>query len=151
MVVDIGLWTIDIMPVIDKRPDDSRCSSVTKGLITCMRDIERSFSKSSYGGEIHETDIEYYVMHGTLPNAPESLIDTIDKHLQEYADMVLRVLREQGENVNTTPIIFVGGGAGVMKRYCSHKIPIIQYNLDVKANAKGYAMLARIAQRNAKR
>ena len=39
LVVDIGSWTIDIMPVINKSPDESKCVTVPRGLITCMRRI----------------------------------------------------------------------------------------------------------------
>ena len=37
LIVDIGSWTIDIMPVVDKVPDESKCVTIPKGLITCMR------------------------------------------------------------------------------------------------------------------
>ena len=36
LIVDIGSWTIDIMPVINKSPDESKCVTIPKGLITCM-------------------------------------------------------------------------------------------------------------------
>ena len=39
LIVDIGSWTIDIMPVINKSPDESKCVTIPKGLITCMRSI----------------------------------------------------------------------------------------------------------------
>lgn len=40
VVVDIGSWTIDIMPIEDKSPDESRCRTVYEGLLTCMRTIK---------------------------------------------------------------------------------------------------------------
>ena len=40
------------------------------------------------------------------------------------------------------PIVFVGGGAVVMKNFGSHDAKNISYNLDVKANARGYEQLA---------
>ena len=33
LIVDIGSWTIDIMPVINKSPDESKCVTIPKGLI----------------------------------------------------------------------------------------------------------------------
>ena len=65
--------------------------------------------------------------------------------------MIIRSLKELEINVQTTPIIIVGGGASVVKNYCSVKLPNIEYKLDVKANAKGYEMMARIALRNSRR
>lgn len=43
--------------------------------------------------------------------------------------------------MDLTQIIFVGGGAGVMKRFGSFGQGNIQYIEDVRANAKGYEML----------
>ena len=43
--------------------------------------------------------------------------------------------------MDLTQIIFVGGGAGVMKRFGGLEQKNIQYIEDVKANAKGYEML----------
>ena len=47
-----------------------------------------------------------------------------------------------GYNMELTPIIFVGGGAGVMKRYGDLHQSNITYIEDICANAKGYATLA---------
>lgn len=43
--------------------------------------------------------------------------------------------------MDLTQIIFVGGGAGVMKRFGNLEQGNIRYIEDVKANAKGYEML----------
>ena len=43
--------------------------------------------------------------------------------------------------MDLTQIIFVGGGASVMKRFGGLEQKNIQYIEDVKANAKGYEML----------
>lgn len=39
VIVDIGSWTIDIMPVINQIPDEANCKTIPRGLITCIRDI----------------------------------------------------------------------------------------------------------------
>lgn len=150
VVVDIGSWTIDIMPVINKKPDDRRCNSLPHGLITCMRDINRDCVKN-FNYEIEEADIEHYIRHRHLNNVPEEVLKLMDRYLMNYADMIIRSLKELEINVQTTPIIIVGGGASVIKNYCSVKLPNIDYKLDIKANAKGYEMMARIALKNARR
>lgn len=150
VVVDIGSWTIDIMPVINKKPDDRRCNSLPHGLITCMRDINRDCVKN-FNYEIEEADIEHYIRHRHLNNVPEEVLKLMDRYLMNYADMIIRSLKELEINVQTTPIIIVGGGASVVKNYCSVKLPNIDYKLDIKANAKGYEMMARIALKNARR
>lgn len=150
VVVDIGSWTIDIMPVINKKPDDRRCNSLPHGLITCMRDINRDCVKN-FNYELEEADIEHYIRHRQLNNVPEEVLKLMDRYLMNYADMIIRSLKELEINVQTTPIIIVGGGASVVKNYCSVKLPNIDYKLDIKANAKGYEMMARIALKNARR
>lgn len=46
------------------------------------------------------------------------------------------------------PVYFVGGGAVVMRNFGEHQGNNIHYVLDVKANAKGFEMMARIALRS---
>lgn len=150
VVVDIGSWTIDIMPVINKKPDDRRCNSLPHGLITCMRDINRDCVKN-FNYELEEADIEHYIRHRQLNNVPEEVLKLMDRYLMNYADMIIHSLKELEINVQTTPIIIVGGGASVVKNYCSVKLPNIDYKLDIKANAKRYEMMARIALKNARR
>lgn len=46
LIVDIGSWTIDIMPVINKSPDESKCVTIPKGL---MPDIEKFITDNDLG------------------------------------------------------------------------------------------------------
>ena len=41
IVVDIGSWTIDIFPIVNKRPDDANANTISEGLIPCMRLINK--------------------------------------------------------------------------------------------------------------
>ena len=51
---------------------------------------------------------------------------------------------EHGYNLEVTECVFVGGGAGVVKRYVKYSGKNIHYIDDVKANAKGYEFLGKI-------
>ena len=55
------------------------------------------------------------------------------------------------EWLKTTPIVFVGGGAVVMKNFGNHDAKNISYNLDVKANARGYEQLATMGLKSTRR
>lgn len=142
VVIDIGSWTVDIMPVVGKRPDDARCNSLPHGLITCMKDINRACIKQ-FNFEMDEMDIEHYIRYHQLSNQPERVVGLVDQKLREYAEAVYRSLKEQGINVQSTPIIFVGGGAVLMKTYCEGWGTNVRYKLDVKANARGYEAMAK--------
>lgn len=89
--------------------------------------------------EIPEEDITDYIK-GISVN--DEFIPIIEKGLQEYADNVEAKLREIKVDLKHENIIYVGGGAGVMKKFGRTKGRNIQYVTDVKANAIGYRYLA---------
>ena len=63
LIVDIGSWTIDIMPVINKSPDESKCVTIPKGLITCMRSINEQCVRQ-LNGEVDESEIQNIMRYG---------------------------------------------------------------------------------------
>ena len=75
----------------------------------------------------------------------------IKAEIEDFVDKVYNSIREFGYNLKTTPIVFVGGGAVVMKNFGSHDAKNITYNLDVKANARGYEQLATMGLKSARR
>ncbi len=62
VVVDIGSWTIDIMPIIRQMPDEANCKTIPKGLITCIRDFNDEMVRV-LNGEIPENMIEDVMKH----------------------------------------------------------------------------------------
>ena len=144
VVIDIGSWTVDIMPVVNKRPDDQRCNSLPHGIITCMRDINRSCVKR-FNYELEERDIEHYSRYHRIDGISNDVVKLMDRFLSNYAEMIIRSLKEMGINIQTTPIVFVGGGAIVMKNYGKPDLQNVIYRQDIKANAKGYEILAKAA------
>ena len=149
IVVDIGSWTIDIMPVIDKVPYDPDCDSLPHGIITCMKAINQKCIRL-FNCELDEKDIEHYIRFRNS-SLPEEVVSLIEEELKAYAAMILAKLKEHEINVQMTPVIFVGGGAILMKNYGNLEGANIQYKTDIKANAKGYEVLAKIALKNARR
>lgn len=147
VVVDIGSWTIDIMPVVNKRPVDPKCNSLPHGLITCMRGINRICLRD-LNFEIDEMDMENYMRYRKVgSHVPEKCVNLMENELKNYTKMVLHSLKEHEINVETTPLIFVGGGACVMKNFSETELPAVGYKPDVRANAKGYETMARYALR----
>lgn len=142
LIVDIGSWTIDIMPVIDKKPDASLCVTIPKGLITCMRSINDQCMRQ-LNGEIDEVEIQGMILQ-EKSDIPDEYKKIIQAGLREFANKVFHSIGEYGYNLKTTPIVFVGGGAAVMKHFGNINQSNVSYNLDVKANAKGYEHLGKI-------
>jgi len=142
VVVDIGSWTIDIMPIEEKMPDESRCHTVNEGLITCMRSIKDECTRQ-LNGTIEESEIKYVMMTGKS-DIDAKYFAIMEDEIKKFATSVYHKLIEYGYNLETTSITFVGGGATVMKLFGGLKKKNIEYIEDVKANAKGYERLAKM-------
>ena len=149
LVVDIGSWTIDIMPVINKSPDESKCVTIPKGLITCMRSINEQCVRQ-LNGEVDESEIQNIMRYGRS-DIDDEYFAIIKAEIEDFVDKVYNLIREFGYNLKTIPIVFVGGGAVVMKNFSNHDAKNISYILDVKANARGYEQLAIMGLKSAKR
>lgn len=149
LIVDIGSWTIDIMPVVDKVPDESKCVTIPKGLITCMRTINEQCVRQ-LNGELDESIIQDIMRFGRC-EIDKKYYEIAKAEIEAFCEKVYNSIREYGYNLSTTPIVFVGGGASVMKLFGGLSQSNITYILDVKANAKGYEQLAMMALRKMKK
>ena len=136
LVVDIGSWTIDLMPVVNKSPDESKCVTIPRGLITCMRSINEQCVRQ-LNGEVDEIEIQNTMRYGRA-DLDDAYCQIIKAETEDFAQKVYNSIREYGYNLKTTPIVFVGGGAVVMKNFGNYNAKNISYILDVKANARGY-------------
>lgn len=143
--MDIGSWTIDIMPIINQMPDEDNCKTIPRGLITCIRDINDEMVRVM-NGEMPENMSEEVMRYGTA-SIEKLYLDIITRKLTEFAERVCNTLKELGFNSNVSKIVFVGGGASVMKHFGRMEGANIHYIEDVRANAKGYEYLTKISMR----
>jgi len=145
LIVDIGSWTIDTMEVINQVPGN--CFTEDEGLIKVMRKInERCLS--ILGKKISEADIEEVMMKGSA-DIPKDYQVIIVQELRDYAARVLRILREYGFNLDTMPVMFIGGGATVMEKFIDRPRKNFRYIKDIKANAKGFVKLVQLKSKSA--
>ena len=149
LIVDIGSWTIDLMPVVDKVPDESKCVTIPKGLITCMRTINEQCVRQ-LNGELDESYIQDIMRTGRC-EIDRKYYDIAKDEIEAFCERVYNSIREYGYNLATTPIVFVGGGASVMKLFGGLNQNNISYITDIRANAKGYEQLALMALRKMKK
>lgn len=138
--VDLGSWTLDVLSVRDRIPMDKDAYTYELGLITAIERIKKD-ALPKLKCEIPEDDI-IDVIRGKQSNVNAEFVPFVEKGLQQYADEVEAKLREIKVDLLHENIVYVGGGACVMKRFGRTQGRNIQYVTDVKANAIGYRYLA---------
>ena len=142
--VDCGSWTLDIMSVVNKVPVLDECHTYQQGLITAIDRIQKECI-AKYGKEVPEYIINKVIETGdtkAIAKNKESIMDTINAGLKRYALEVEAKLRELKIDFDFTNVVYVGGGAGVMRRFGSCTGENVRYVTDVRANAIGYQYLA---------
>lgn len=142
LVIDIGSWTVDIMPIFEYVPDQTRCKSLPLGTITCMNDINEAL-RQNLGKEADETIIKEVMIYGTS-DIPSEYLSVIKTGLTTYATNLMDQIRALNFNSDLTQFIFIGGGATIMKHFlpeADKKNALIID--DVSINAKGYEDLIR--------
>lgn len=145
VAVDIGSWTVDIIPIINRKPETGSDCTINDGIIPCMRDIQNE-SVRLFNEKIDEMVIQEYIMTGKC-NLPKDFKAIMDSKLHGFAEKIMKVIREQGYSLQTTQFIFAGGGASIIKNFGGYQQNNIRYRFDVRANAKGYETLAKIAMK----
>lgn len=142
LVIDIGSWTVDILPIMDYVPDQTRCKSLSLGTITCMNDINEAL-RQKLGKEADETTIKEVMIYGTS-DIPSEYLTIIKEGLRAYTENLMDQIRALGFNSDLTQHIFIGGGASIMKHFLSEDAKRNALILDdVSINAKGYEDLIR--------
>lgn len=70
-------------------------------------------------GEIDESEIQNIMRYGRS-DIDDDYMAIIKSEIEDFVEKVYNSIREFGYNLKTTPIVFVGGGAVVMKNFGNH-------------------------------
>ena len=141
VVVDIGSWTIDILPITEGQPDVSRCKSLSLGTLTAISEINENL-RQKYGEEAEETIIKD-VMINRSSNIDPSYLALIQNGFYEYVDKVMNTLITLKFNSTLTDFVFLGGGATVIKNFSRNLGTNITILDDICINARGYEDILR--------
>lgn len=142
LVVEIGSWTVEILPLNEFIPDQTRCMSLPLGTITCMNSINEAL-RQKFGQEADETILKEVMIQGTS-DIPADYLTIIQDGLSSYVTNLMDRIRSLNFNPDLTQFIFMGGGATIIKHLLpeSYKKNALIFD-DVCINAKGYEELIR--------
>lgn len=140
LVADVGSWTVDLIPIINGKPESSETKSLNAGVISCMLSCNEEIRRVT-GREVLEEQIQK-IMRGNRNVLPPKYEDIVISGIENYVKSLFDTFIENGYNVDTMPTVFIGGGATVVKNFGAKYFPLSQYYTDIHCNAEGYEWIA---------
>ena len=140
MIADIGNGTMNIMYVIDKKPQESRCWTEKLGVSQCVIKAKNEIM-NRYCTSIDESTIERVLRFGTA-DIGEKYISVIRMVAEDYAAGLFETLRRYDYDPDLVKLHIVGGGACLVKNFGKFDPERVEINEDICATAKGYEYLA---------
>ena len=141
LIVDIGGFTADYLMMRSGRADLSICDSLENGVILLYNRI-RTKANSEFDILLEETDIDGILKDGESTYAPK-VSSLVEKLAQDFVNDLANSLRERMLDLMSGMVVFVGGGAILLRRQieASGKVGNALFVEDINANAKGYEFL----------
>ena len=140
LVADIGNGTMNVLYVINGRPQSERMYTEKFGTHFCTVDIREAFLRKTQR-EINEHIIDEVLCKGTA-NIVQSDMKIIKAEVQKYVAEIFHRLRDHGYDENTMMLYITGGGGCLVKNFYKFNADRIQFVDDICAAAKGYEYLA---------
>ena len=141
-VVDVGGMTVDTLLLRRATPDMAYTMSLEGGVNRLFNDIARALS-SEFGVRAEPDQIEA-VLRGEDSLFDFSATRLMEHTAERFAARLLADLRERDIDLRTTPSVFIGGGALLLRPFLETS-PMVKAPVfveDVSANALGYMLLA---------
>lgn len=147
ITVDIGGFTLDYLLIRSGKPDLSVCDSLEKGVITLYNNVISRIN-AEYDILLEETDVDRIIQGKKTDYAP-NILQKVQDMLITYVDDILGILRERGLDLKSGCVVFIGGGALLLRSYLenSDKVGHCIFLEDICANAKGYGLLYQIQRK----
>lgn len=144
VILDIGGFTADYLLLKNGQADLSVCDSLENGVIMLYN---RILSKANAELDIllDENDVDI-ILSGKSEGYPKSAIQLVERQAQLFVGDLFSTLRERMLDLRFMKVVFVGGGAILLRHQIeeSGKVGTPLFVDDINANAKGYEYLYQI-------
>lgn len=144
VILDIGGFTADYLLLKNGQADLSTCDSLENGVILLYNQI-RSKVNAELDILLDENDVDL-ILGGKTAGYPKSAVQLVEQQAQLFVGDLFSTLRERMLDLRFMKVIFVGGGAILLRRQieASGKVGTPLFVDDINANAKGYEYLYQI-------
>lgn len=142
VLVDIGTWTMDFIPMENHVLQGSKAQSLHNGVVKCIdacKDAIKTRSKATvWDSQIRD------IMIGNTDVLPPKYSNLAINIIKDYVKGIAETLSERGFSSELLPIVFLGGGAKVVELYGGRELfPLSTYITNIHANAIGYEKIAK--------
>ncbi|RFZ77502.1 hypothetical protein DS742_18175 [Lacrimispora amygdalina] len=144
VILDIGGFTADYLLLKNGQADLSTCDSLENGVILLYNRI-RSKANAELDILLDENDVDI-ILRGKGSDYPEEAVQLVEQQAQQFVSDLFSTLRERMLDLRFMKVIFVGGGAILLRRQieASGKVGTPLFVDDINANARGYEYLYQI-------
>lgn len=144
VVLDIGGFTADYLLLKNGKADLTSCDSLENGVILLYNKI-RSRGNSELDLLLDESDVDA-ILAGRKTSYPAEAVRLVERLAQEFVNDLFSTLRERMLDLRYSKVVFVGGGAILLRRQIesSGKVGTPLFVTNINANAAGFEYLYRL-------
>ena len=144
VVLDIGGFTADYLLLKNGKADLASCDSLENGVILLYNKI-RSRGNAELDLLLDEGDVDAILM-GRRTQYPAEAVQLVERLAQEFINDLFSTLRERMLDLRYCKVVFVGGGAILLRRQIedSGKVGTPLFVTNINANAAGFEYLYRL-------
>ncbi len=145
MLCDIGNGTMNVMYIRSGKPIPSQCYTEKYGVQQCMIAVREKLMQK-FGATVDDSIIEEILRYGKS-DIDERYLTVIQDCARDYADGIMKRLREHEYNPDLMRLYVMGGGSCLVRNFVEYDPARVTINGDINATAKGYERLAEAALR----
>ncbi|MEE1139579.1 MAG: ParM/StbA family protein, partial [Acutalibacteraceae bacterium] len=143
MLCDIGNGTMNLLRIVNKKPDAQRMFTEKYGTHQCALLIREQMMKLHHAA-LDDTIVTEVLKKGTA-DIDGQYLDTVVKTAKEYTAGIFRRLREHDYDPKLMKLYVVGGGGCLIRNFADYDANRVIINEDICATAKGYEYMALIS------
>ena len=140
MMADIGNGTMNIMRLVNGKPNDQHCWTEVLGVNQCVLTARKQMM-DKYGIDMPESVIEQFLRTGTA-NLARELLDNLSDIVRGYVTGLFDALRLHGYDARLMKLFVMGGGGCLVKHFGKYDPGAVIFVDDLHASAKGYEYMA---------
>lgn len=143
MLCDIGNGTMNLLRIVNKKPDAQRMFTEKYGTHQCALLIREQMMKH-YHTIIDDAIITEILKKGTA-DIDGQYLETVIKTAKEYTAGIFHRLREHEYDPKLMKLYVVGGGGCLIRNFADYDASRVIINEDICATAKGYEYMALVS------